>query len=156
MEALAARLRAGWPAQDALRALADDLDEPAGDLVVAVLLLEADRRGAAVARVLDDLADTVAEEVLMRRRVEADRAKPRTTARWVTAITLGTVAVGALNTAYTAPYRTPVGQLVLALIALAFGACLAWMRLLAHGRPEPRFLHDTTAGGSNAPRGWSR
>jgi Flp pilus assembly protein TadB len=155
VEALAARLRAGWPAQAALRALADDMDEPAGDLVVAVLL-EAERRGAGVARVLDDLADTVAEEVLMRRRVEADRAKPRTTARWVTAITLGTVAVGALNTAYTAPYRTPLGQLVLAAIAVAFGACLAWMRLLAQGRPEPRFLHDAAETGTGGARRWPR
>jgi tight adherence protein B len=155
-EALAARLRAGWPAQAALRALADDLGEPAGDLVVAVLLLEAERRGAGVARVLDDLADTVAEEVLMRRRVEADRAKPRTTARWVSAITLGTVAVGALNTAYTAPYRTPAGQLVLAGVAVAFGACLAWMRLLAQGRPEPRFLHTAGAEGPGGARRWPR
>jgi hypothetical protein len=52
--------------------------------VAATLILGAHRRGPGLAAVLDDLAGTVAEEVRIRRGIEADRAKPRTTARWVT------------------------------------------------------------------------
>ena len=94
VSALAARLAARWPTETALRAFADDLDDATGDLVVATLILGARRRGPGLARVLTAVADSVAEEVAMRRKVEAERAKPRTTARAVTLITLGVVAVG--------------------------------------------------------------
>jgi tight adherence protein B len=90
--------------------------------------------------VLTAVADSVAEEVAMRRKVEAERAKPRTTARAVTLITLGVVAVGSLNDTYLAPYRTLLGQLVLAVITLGFVGSLAWMRALTLSKPEPRFL----------------
>lgn len=81
VETLAARLAARWPTEVALRAFADDLDDAGADLVVATLLLAARRRGPGLAKVLAAAADSVAEEVAVRRRVEAERAKPRTTAR---------------------------------------------------------------------------
>src|SRR5918999_770674 len=138
--ALAARLQAGWSIEETLEAFGDELNHPAADLVVAVLVLEAERRGAGVARVLTDLADKVAEEIAMRRSIEADRAKPRTTARWITVIALSVAGVGALNRTYVSPYGTPSGQLVLAALAIAFTGCLWWMRMLALGRPEPRLI----------------
>lgn len=150
--ALVARLRAGWRVDAALRAFADDLADPAGDLVVAVLLLDAERRGTGVAGVLDDLADTVAEEVTMRRKVEADRAKPRTSARIVTAITLGAAGVGALNPTYIQPYGTAPGQLVLAGIATGIAGCLWWMHRVALGTPDPRFLATGQQRRSSEPR----
>ena len=143
VSALAARLSANWPTEAALRAFADDLDDATGDLVAAALILAARRRGPGLARVLGSLADSVAEDVAVRRKVEAERAKPRTTARAVTLITLGVVAVGALNGTYLRPYGTVLGQLVLACIALGFVACLAWMRALTLTSPAPRLL--TTA-----------
>ena len=86
---LVARLRARRPVEEALRAFGDDLADPTADLVVAALLLAASRRGRGLAKLLTGLAATVEEEVAMRRAVEADRATPRTTARWVAGITLG-------------------------------------------------------------------
>lgn len=138
--ALVARLGARWPTEVALRAFADDLDDPTGDLVVAGLILGHRRRGPGLARALTTVADSVAEEVAVRRRVEADRAKPRATARAVTGITLGVIAVGALNRTYLAPYGTPLGQLVLAGIAAAFLAALAWLRALTRSPRQPRLL----------------
>ncbi|WP_298456621.1 type II secretion system F family protein [uncultured Cellulomonas sp.] len=138
--ALVARLSARWPTEQALRAFADDVDDAAADLVVAALVLASRRRGPGLARVLTAVADSVAEDVAVRRKVEAERAKPRTTARAVTLITLGVVAVGALNGTYLNPYAGPLGQLVLAAIATAFIGCLAWMRALTLSPPEPRFL----------------
>lgn len=145
VSALTARLGARWPTEVALRAFADDLRDPTGDLVVAALILGHRRRGPGLARALTAVADSVAEEVAMRRRVEADRAKPRATARAVTLITLAVVAVGALNRTYLAPYGTPLGQLVLAGIAVAFIAALTWMRTLTVGRPQPRLLATAPA-----------
>jgi Flp pilus assembly protein TadB len=140
VSALAARLDARWSTEAALRAFADDLDDATGDLVVATLILGARRRGPGLARVLAAVADSVAEQVAMRRRVEAERAKPRATARAVTVITLGVVAVGALNGTYLAPYGTLLGQLVLAVIGCGFIASLAWMRALTLSRPQPRLF----------------
>ena len=140
VSALAARLDARWSTEAALRAFADDLDDATGDLVVATLILGARRRGPGMAKVLAAVADSVADEVAMRRRVEAERAKPRTTARAVTLITLGVVAVGAINGTYLAPYGTLLGQLVLAVITCGFIASLAWMRALTLNAPQPRLL----------------
>ena len=151
VSALTARLGARWPPEVALRAFADDLRDPTGDLVVAALILGHRRRGPGLARALTAVADSVAEEVAMRRRVEADRAKPRATARAVTLITLAVVAVGALNRTYLAPYGTPLGQLVLAGIAVAFIAALTWMRTLTLGRPQPRLLATAPAPNGGEP-----
>lgn len=142
VETLAARLGARWPAETALRAFADDLDDASADLVVATLLLASRRRGPGLARVLAAVADSVAEEVAVRRRVEAERAKPRTTARAVTLITLAVVGIGALNGTYLRPYGTLLGQLVLASVAAAFVAALLWMRALTLATPQTRILTE--------------
>lgn len=138
--ALAARLDARWPTEAAVRAFADDLDDATGDLVAAALILGARRRGPGLSRVLTAVADSVAEEVATRRRVEAERAKPRATARAVTVITLAVIAVGALNGTYLRPYGIPLGQLVLAAISGGFVAALVWMRALTLTPPAPRIL----------------
>ena len=140
--ALAARLQARWPTSRALLAFADDLDDAAGDLVVAALLLGAELRGPGLARVLTELAGSLTEEVTMRRKVEADRAKPRANARWLLLITVTASGLAALNGDYLAPYGTGVGQLVLAAIAGLIVACLLWMRRLTAPAPLPRFLVD--------------
>lgn len=156
--ALAARLAARWDTETALRAFADDLGDASGDLVAAALVLASRRRGPGLAGVLTAVADSVAEDVAMRRKVEAERAKPRTTARALTLLTLGVVAVGSLNTAYLAPYATPLGQLALAGIAGAFIGALAWMRALTLTEPGPRFLTEagglTKTAGDTARRTW--
>ena len=146
---LAARLQARWPTSRALLAFADDLDDAAGDLVVAALLLGAELRGPGLARVLTELAGSLTEEVTMRRKVETDRAKPRANARWLLLITVAAAGLAALNGDYLAPYGTAVGQLVLAAIAALMVACLLWMRRLTVPAPSPRFLVDRE-GGRNA------
>ncbi|MGV8966603.1 MAG: type II secretion system F family protein [Cellulomonas sp.] len=140
VSALVARLAARWPIEQALVAFADDLDDAAADLVAAALVLAARRRGPGLARVLTAVADSVAQDVAVRRKVEAERAKPRTTARAVTLITFGVLAVGAFSGTYLAPYGDPLGQVVLAVVVAGFVGCLAWMRALTLPVPEPRFL----------------
>ena len=102
-----ARLRARWVTEEALRAFADDLDDATGDLVAANLILGARRRGAGLASVLEGLAESVAADVRARRQIEADRAKPRATARWVTLITVGVLVVLALSGSYIDPLPHP-------------------------------------------------
>lgn len=137
---LVARLRARWATEDALRAFADDLDDATGDLVAANLILGARRRGAGLASVLEGLAESVAADVRARRQIEADRAKPRSTARWVTLISAAVLVLLAVSGTYVEPYRSPLGQVVLVVLLTAYVATLVWMRHMALGRPLPRFL----------------
>jgi Flp pilus assembly protein TadB len=137
---LVARLRARWATEDALRAFADELDDATGDLVAANLILGARRRGTGLASVLEGLAESVAADVRARRQVEADRAKPRATARWVTLISGSVLVILAVSGTYVEPYRSPLGQLILVALLSAYVATLIWMRRMAVGRPLPRFL----------------
>ena len=137
---LVARLRARWGTEDAVRAFADELNDATGDLVAANLILGARRRGAGLASVLEGLAESVAADVRARRAIEADRAKPRSTARWVTLITVGVLAILALTGSYIEPYRSPVGQVILVVLLSAYGGALVWMKSMATGKPLPRFI----------------
>ena len=146
---LVARLRARWSTEAALRAFADELDDATGDLVAANLIHGARRRGAGLASILESLAESVAADVRARRQIEADRAKPRATARWVTIITVSVLAVLALTGSYIEPYGTPLGQALLALLLSLYVLTLVWMRRMATGAALPRFIgaparaHDT-------------
>ncbi|MFH5824709.1 type II secretion system F family protein [Georgenia sp. AZ-5] len=137
---LVARLQSRWRTEDALRAFAEDLDDATGDLIAANLILAARRRGAGLAAVLASLAESVETDVRARRQVEADRAKPRTTARWVTIISVAVLGVLAFSGDYVTPYATPIGQVILAVLLAAYIALLVRLRAMATGKPLPRFL----------------
>jgi len=137
---LVARLRARWVTEEALRAFADELDDATGDLVAANLILGARRRGAGLASVLEGLAESVAADVRARRQVEADRAKPRATARWVTLISVGVLVILAVSGTYVKPYQSPLGQVILVALLAMYVATLIWMKRMATGRAMPRFL----------------
>ncbi len=149
VRALVARLRAGWDTAAALRAFAEDLGDATGDLVAATLLLSAVRRGAGLAAVLEGLAGSVADDVRTRRSVEADRARPRTTARAVTLVTVVALVLLGLNRDYVRPYGTPLGQLALAVLLAAYTGALLWMHRMTRTPAVPRFL-----GAAAARRPW--
>lgn len=142
---LVSRLHARWSTEDALRAFAEDLDDATGDVVAAKLILASRRRGPGLAAVLESLAESVAADVRARRAVEADRAKPRATVRWITVITVVALVLLGLNTAYVEPYRSPFGQVVLGLLLAVDVACLLWMRAMTRAPALPRFLRRRTA-----------
>ncbi|MFJ9380515.1 type II secretion system F family protein [Streptomyces sp. NPDC101455] len=137
---LSDRLRLGWRPEEALRAFAEELDNITADKVAAALILSAGDRGPGLAQGLEDLAATVREEVAGKRKVEADRAKSRTTVRWMTLITLAVVCAGFFVPSFTRPYNTLLGQLVLAFLTAGFIATLALMRSLGTFRHIARFL----------------
>src|SRR5699024_3092414 len=140
---LVARLRSRWDTEDAVRTFADELDDATGDLVAANLILAARRRGAGLAQVLESLAESVSADVRARRQIEADRAKPRATARWVTIISVGVLVVLAISGTYIEPYRSPLGQVILVTLLAAYVATLMWMKRMAIGKPLARFLVGT-------------
>lgn len=140
---LTGRLRARWATEDALRAFADDLDDATGDLIASNLLLASTRRGGGLATVLENLAASVADDVKNRRDIEADRAKPRSSARIIATITMAVLALMTLSGDYIAPYGTPVGQVLLLSYLALYVGLLAWLRKMAQGKPLPRFVGTT-------------
>lgn len=146
---LAGRLRARWATEDALRAFADDLDDPTGDLIAANLTLGARRRGGGLATVLGALAQSVGEDVRARREIESDRAKPRANARLITGITLAVLAFLSLSGDYIAPYGTTVGQVVLGTYLALYVGMLIWLRQMAQGKPMPRFIGASVRKGAS-------
>ena len=140
VEHLVARLRARWATEDALRAFADELDDATGDLIAAALILGARRRGAGLAAVLNGLSESVAAEVRVRRQIETERDKPRNTARWVTLISVVVLGLLVLNGTYLAPYSSPLGQMLLAVLLAAYVGALLWMRQVVAGKSLSRFL----------------
>ncbi|MFK5584345.1 type II secretion system F family protein [Serinicoccus sp. LYQ131] len=138
--ALAGRLLARWSTEDALRAFADDLDDPTGDLIAANLTLGARRRGGGLATVLAALAESVGQDVRARREIESDRARPRANARLITGITLVVLAFLSLSGDYISPYGSAIGQVLLGTFLALYVAMLIWLRTMARGTPMPRFI----------------
>ncbi|WP_270367073.1 type II secretion system F family protein [Microbacterium algeriense] len=139
---LAARLNARWPTRSALRKFADDLADPTGDLIVAHLLLAERVRGAGLANALEDLAQSIAEEVGVRRKIEADRAKPRQAIRITTIATVVLIGMMPFVSQFMAPYKTPLGQLILAVLITLDVFMLLWLKKITAGKPTPRILAD--------------
>ena len=145
VQLLVARLRARWDTRAALRQFADELNDPTGDAIVAGLLLAAERRGQGTAKMLEGIAERAAEDVRNRRRIEADRAKPRSTARWVTIITVGVIVLMTFNGSYIKPYSHGIGPVILLALLGAYVAALLWMRRMSKGEELPRFLGESRA-----------
>ncbi len=108
--------------------------------MAAALILALHQRSTGVARVLRQLADGVAREVRGRRAVEVERAEPRQSMRMLLLIQAAVLVFLALVPNFSAAYRTPVGQLIMAVLLVGTVALLLWMRRLALGQPAPRFL----------------
>jgi Flp pilus assembly protein TadB len=126
---------------DALRRLADDLADPTADLVVAALVVASEGSTRELGDLLGTLAVAARDEAAMRRRVEASRARARSTVQIVTGVT-ATMIIGFLlfDRRYLAPYDDALGQLVLALVAGLFGFGLWWLARMARIPVPDRFL----------------
>jgi Flp pilus assembly protein TadB len=150
--ALASGLAARTGSDTALRAFANEIDDPVGDRVVAALIIATGQRGGAVGEILRTLAEQVAKDVASRRDIDAERAEHRTTLRWVVGIVIAFTLFCMLNRAFSEPFGTLAGQLVLAVIGALYIAGLAWLQRLGNVRAPARFL----AGSSARPLGAGR
>lgn len=140
VELLATRLQAQRPTPEALRAFADDLDDPTGDLIASALILGAEQSGAGLIGTLKPLATSVSKEVSVRRAVEADRGGPRQEARVLTVISVIALTGFLTLTPYGEAYADPLGQGILAIILTTYFGCLWWMYSMTKDKPAPRFL----------------
>jgi Flp pilus assembly protein TadB len=137
---LAARLQAGTDPEEALRAFADDLNDYSCDEVVAPLILQLSDAGEGLHKALSDVAQGLAEEISTRATVDGERSTARYTVRFLTGATIAVIAFGAINSAYAAPYKTVLGQLILVALAVLYVGLMLWVRALSLPEYRPRLL----------------
>jgi Flp pilus assembly protein TadB len=137
---LAARLQAGWNPRLALMMFADDISDPVCDQVVAALVLHLSDRGEHLGEVLASIATAAASEVSTRREVEAKRTQPRFAVKFLTGMTLATLAFALSRPEYMKPYRSPTGQVIMLVLVGLFLLLLLWVRSMSQPPRVPRFL----------------
>jgi hypothetical protein len=144
LDVLMDRLRGRMPLAEGLHLLADDIDDPSADIIIAALILNSKLRGPGLREVLGALAGSAREEVDMRNRVMAQRAGMRRAVQIiVVAVTLVVVGMSVLDHKYVQAYGTPVGQLVLSFVMLMFAGGFFWLRRLSEVKTPERFLIRT-------------
>lgn len=125
----------------ALRAFADEIDDASGDLVVAALILAADKSPKRLGDLLGRLATSARAEITMRMRIEAGRARTRTSVKVVTIATAVFATFLILfNSDYLDAYDSVLGQGVLAVIGACFAAAYYWLARSFRIDDEERFL----------------
>lgn len=125
--ALIDRFNSGWPTAAAFHRFADDLDNPEADAVVASLAMAANH-STGVTDNLNAIAESIHDRIRAMRMVETERARPRQTVRIVTIITLVMiVAAGVLGGGYFDALTSPVGQLIVAGLAIGYVSSLLIM-----------------------------
>jgi Flp pilus assembly protein TadB len=138
---LAARVERRERLGPALRALADDVDDPRADLVIGALLLASEHQARQLSGLLGQLAATARAQVDMLGRIEVGRARMRTTMRVVVATSL-VFAAGLVifNRPFLHPYNTATGQLVLLAIGGIFVGGFVWLRRMSTIKEPGRYL----------------
>ena len=109
----------------ALRQFAAEVEDPVADLIVAALMIAADRQANRLSELLGRIAASAREQAAMRIRVETGRARTYASSRALVTITFGFAATLMMfSPSYMEPYDSFVGQLVLAVIGCLFAAAL--------------------------------
>jgi Flp pilus assembly protein TadB len=149
------RLHTRMPMADALRRFADDLDDPSADLIIAALIINSRLRGPGLRDLLGSLADSVREELDVRRKVTAERKSTRRSVQIVIGVSVGMAIVLAIfDHSFLSPYDGFVGQVVLALIAAIYAAGIFWLRRLARFEVPHRLLAMSDSGLPETAPAW--
>ena len=125
----------------ALRRFAIEVADPVADLIVASLVIAAERQAQRLAELLTQIAGSAREQSAMRLRVETGRARTYASSRALVAITFGlAVILLVFSPTFMSPYDSATGQIVLMAIGALFAGAL-WA-LVQLGRPvtPPRLL----------------
>jgi Flp pilus assembly protein TadB len=126
---------------DALRRFAVDLDDPSADMIIAALIINSRLRGPGLRDLLGALADSVREELDMRRKVSASRRSTRRSVQIVIAVSLlMVIGLVVLDGNFLSPYNSAFGQVILAIIAAIYGSGIVWLRRLARFDSPERLL----------------
>jgi Flp pilus assembly protein TadB len=124
-----------------LRQFAVEVADPVADLIVAALVIAAERQAQRLVELLSQIAASAREQSAMLIRVETGRARTYASSRALVVITLGlAVVLLVFSPKFMSPYDTFTGQLVLSAIGLLFAAALWSLVLLGRPAQQPRLL----------------
>jgi hypothetical protein len=108
-------------------------------------MLAVSRGANGASQTLQALADSIQAQLKGRRVIEVERAKPYVVVRQVTIISLITLlGVYLLAPSFFDPYRSPLGQVILSVLLVAYLGSLILMRRKARQLPRPRILVRVT------------
>lgn len=150
LDRLMRELRRRTPMDEAQADFAKRLDSGTAETVAAALILNSNLRGSGLVQMLSELAVAARGQLEMVQKTEAGR-KPLRRGTWIiTAIVVGLFTLMAVFARdFLAPFDTPIGQGVLALVLAMWIIAFAWARSLSNYDAEPRFLvsrEDIAAG----------
>ncbi|MFE4258254.1 type II secretion system F family protein [Streptomyces sp. NPDC056883] len=138
---LSERLRSGMDAKLAFAGFADELADGVADHVVLLFQSHAVYKGPGLSHALEALAVTIHQQAADARDIESDRAKVRKSSR-IVSVVICVVFIGCmLNSAWSAWYQSPLGQVALAILGGLFAWTLSWLRRAARTKPDPRLLN---------------
>lgn len=125
----------------ALRQFAAEVQDPVADLIVAALVIAADRQANRLSELLGQIAASAREQAAMRIRVETGRSRTYASSRALVVITFGFAATLMMfSPSYMEPYDSATGQMVLALIGALFAGALWGLVELGKPAAGPRIL----------------
>jgi Flp pilus assembly protein TadB len=140
---------------EALGNFARRLGDPLADLLATTLALNHRLGGRNLAEVLDDLAAAIRAEAQTLREMRARQAQQRLSAKLVAAAPFAILLlIRQTNPDYLAPFRSVIGQGVLALAVLLVVAGYAAMVALARPPAGTRLLPAGSAGTTPGGEGW--
>lgn len=137
---LSARLQAGVDSRDALVRFADDLDDPGADQAVATLIMQVLDGGDQLDDVLTSVVAAMRAQVAARREAYARHTAARLRVRFLTLVTVGTLAYGAARPEFLHRYDGLSGELVFGAIAAVSVAILVRARVASQPDRVPRLL----------------
>jgi tight adherence protein B len=129
--------------ENALVEFGDALSHPIGDLIVTALTLAAGGAARDLNELLGTLAESARDEATIRLKIDASRARSRSSVRIITGFT-GVMALGfpILSADFLKPYDTSQGQLVLGVIVLIWGFSFVVIRRMSEIKMPGRFLQN--------------
>ena len=99
------RLHTRVPMHVALRRFAEDLDDSSADMIIAALIINSRLRGPGLRDLLGALADSVREELDMRRKINSSRRSTRRSVQIVIAVSvLMAIFLAVLDHRFLEPY----------------------------------------------------
>lgn len=125
------------PLPDALAKFADEVNHAVADTVAVTLGMAAANQVGSLRESLAELAENTRQEVSMRLRIEASRARQFTSARFI-AVVVAVFSVGMISfsRSYLAPFDPLSGQVALAIVgALFLGSAFALVRMSRFSSP---------------------
>ncbi|WP_099092960.1 type II secretion system F family protein [Acidipropionibacterium acidipropionici] len=137
---LVTRLNGRTDPAEAFQRMADELDNAEADAVLASLAL-ATRRPRGAAATMAAIADNLQDRLKVVRAIEAERAKPRQTARLVTIISGGMLILALVFArSFLQPLATPAGQVIVVVAAVMYVGSLWWMQKMTAPRHRGRIM----------------